>query len=288
MRGLINLKRLTFSNGKVSDISPLAGLVNLKVITAWNNPIFDISPLAGLTKLEKLDICHAGFSDISALAGLTRLTEVYFVANEISDISPLAGLTGLSRLNLDDNEISDISPLAELANMKWLNVAKNEIANFSPLDGLRENIKLVWHGNPGFPPHAPKIEGPWLWVVLPGTVGELLDSTDLLSETSGGTVTETEVATHGATEGGSVGSSVWTSHKLPPAGGNNIEDMLKHSISDGVIYGSVSLHSPREQETTMYVGGDLGVRVWLNGTLIYERLNQQWTDNYTDFFPFTA
>ena len=218
LAGLINLEHLTFSNGKVSDISPLAGLVNLKVITAWNNPIFDISPLAGLTKLEKLDICHAGFSDISALAGLTRLTEVYFVANEISDISPLAGLTGLSRLNLDGNEISDISPLAGLANMKWLNVAKNEIANFSPLDGLRENIKLVWHGNPGFPTHAPKIEGPWLWVVLPGTVGELLDSTDLLSETSGGTVTETEVATHGATEGGSVGSSVWTSHKLPPAG----------------------------------------------------------------------
>ena len=287
LAGLINLEYLTFSNGKVSDISPLAGLVNLKAITAWNNPIFDISPLAGLTKLEKLDICHAGFSDISALAGLTRLTEVYFVANEISDISPLAGLTGLSRLNLDGNEISDISPLAGLANMKWLNVAKNEIANFSPLDGLRENIKLVWHGNPGFPTHAPKIEGPWLWVVLPGTVGELLDSTDLLSETSGGTVTETEVATHGATEGGSVGSSVWTSHKLPPAGGNNIEDMLKHTISDSVIYGSVSLHSPREQETTMYVGGDLGVRVWLNGTLIYERLNQQWTNNYTDFFPFT-
>ena len=46
----------------------------------------------------------------------------------------------------------------------------------------------------------------------------------------------------------SVGSSVWTSHKLPPAGGNNIEDMLKHSISDGVIYGSVSLYSPRETE----------------------------------------
>ena len=287
LAGLINLEDLTFSNGKVSDISPLAGLVNLKVITAWNNPIFDISPLAGLTKLEKLDICHAGFSDISALAGLTRLTEVYFVANEISDISPLAGLTGLSRLNLDGNEISDISPLAGLANMKWLNVAKNEIANFSPLDGLRENIKLVWHGNPGFPTEAPKIEGPWLWVVLPGTVGELLDNTDLLSETSGGTVTETEVATHGATEGGSVGSSVWTSHKLPPAGQDNIEDMLKHTISDSVIYGSVSLHSPREQETTMYVGGDLGVRIWLNGTLIYERLNQQWTDNYTDFFPFT-
>ena len=287
LAGLINLEGLRFHEGNVSNISPLAGLVNLKIVSSWNSPLSDLSPLAGLTKLEKIDFCHGDISDLTPLAGLTGLKELYFVANEISDISPLAGLTGLSRLNLDDNEISDISPLAGLANLKWLNVAKNEIANFSPLDGLRENIKLVWHGNPGFPTHAPKIEGPWLWVVLPGTVGEVLDSTDLLSETSGGTVTETEVATHGATEGGSVGSSVWTSHKLPPAGGNNIEDMLKHSISDGVIYGSVSLHSPREQETTMYVGGDLGVRVWLNGTLIYERLNRQWTDNYTDFFPFT-
>ena len=287
LRGLINLTELWIDDTSVSDLSPLAGLVNLKVITAWNNPIFDISPLAGLTKLEKIDFCHGDISDLTPLAGLTGLKELYFLANEISDISPLAGLTGLSRLNLDDNEISDISPLAGLANLKWLNVAKNEIANFSPLDGLRDSIKLVWHSNPGFPTEAPKIEGPWLWVVLPGTVGDVLDSTDLLSETSGGKVTEVEVATQGATEGQSVGSSVWTSHRLPPAGGNNIEDMLKRSISDGAIYGSVSLYSPREQETTMYVGGDLGVRVWLNGTLIYERLNQQWTNNYTDFFPFT-
>ena len=141
--------------------------------------------------------------------------------------------------------------------------------------------------NPGFPTEAPKIEGPWLWVVLPGTVGDVLDSTDLLSEASGGAVTEVEVATHGATEGGSVGSRVWASHRLPPEGGNNIEDMLKSVIRDGIIYGSVSLYSPQEQNTTMYVGGDRGVRVWLNGTLIYERLKRQWADNYTDFFPVT-
>ena len=171
--------------------------------------------------------------------------------------------------------------------MKWLDVNHNEISDLSPLDGIRENIKLVWHSNPGFPTEAPKIEGPWLWVVLPGTVGDVLDSTDLLSEASGGKVTEVEVATQGATEGQSVGSSVWTSHRLPPAGGNNIEDMLKRSISDGAIYGSVSLYSPREQETTMYVGGNRGVRVWLNGTLIYEHLKREWTDNYTDFFPVT-
>ena len=177
--------------------------------------------------------------------------------------------------------------LAGLTDLTWVNVAKNRISDFSPLSESRENLKLVWHSNPGFPTEAPKIEGPWLWVVLPGTVGEVLDSTDLLSEVSGGTVTEAEVATHGATEGGAVGSSVWTSHRLPPAGGNNIEDMLKRVIRDGTIYGSVSLYSPKAQNTTMYVGGDRGVRVWLNGTLIYERLKRQWADNYTDFFPVT-
>ena len=172
--------------------------------------------------------------------------------------------------------------------MKWLNVASNQISNLSPLDGLRENIKLVWHGNPAFPTEAPKIEGPWLWVVLPDTVGDHLVDTDLLSEASGGAVTEVEVSTHGATAGGSVGNSAWTSHRLPPTGRDNIEDMLKREpIPDGAIYGSVSLHSPREQETTMYVGGDRGVRVWLNGDLIYEDLHGRSDSNYSDFFPVT-
>ena len=287
LAGLINLEGLKFHDGNVSDLSPLAGLVNLKRVDSWNSPLSDLSPLAGLTKLEKIDFCHGDISDLTPLAGLTGLKELYFVANEISDISPLAGLTELTRLNFESNDISDISPLAGLTGLTWVNVAKNEISDFSPLSGLRENLKLVWHSNPGFPTEAPKIEGPWLWVVLPGTVGEVLDNTDLLSEASEGAVTEAEIATHGATEGGSVGSSVWTSHRLPPEGGNNIEDMLKREIRDGAVYGSVSLYSPREQSTTMYVGGDRGVRVWLNGTLIYERLKRQWADNYTDFFPVT-
>ena len=287
--GLINLERLFFSDesSSLSDLSPLAGLINLEYINSWGNSISDLSPLAGLTKLEIVNLCGGNISDLTPLAGLTGLKELYLVSNKISDVSPLARLTRLNRLGLENNDISDISPLAGLTNLKWLDVNHNEISDFSPLDGIRENIKLVWHSNPGFPTEAPKIEGPWLWVVLPGTAGETLNDTDLLSEVSGGTVTEMEIATHGATEGGSVGSSVWTSHRLPPAGGNNIEDMLKRSISDGAIYGSVSLYSPREQETTMYVGGNRGVRVWLNGTLIYEHLEREWTDNYTDFFPVT-
>ncbi|MYE91319.1 T9SS type A sorting domain-containing protein [Candidatus Poribacteria bacterium] len=306
--GLINLEVINFPNKNVGDISFLAGFKKLKSFTTWDNPISDLSVLAELPQLETVDICHSGgLPDISLLAGLTNLKALYFVCNKVSDISPLAGLTKLTRLSLrcnkvsdisplaglvnlkwlelNENDISDISPLAGLTNLTWLDLSKNKISDLSPLEGVRENLTtFIWYGIPAFPTDAPKIEGPWRWVVLPDT--QLKSDTDLLSEASGGAVTEGEIATDGAIEGDAVGSGVWTSHRLPPTGGNNIEDMLKHSLSDGVIYGSVSLYSPREQHTTMYVGGERGVRVWLNGSLIYERLNHEWwTDNYTAFFP---
>ena len=199
LAGLVNLKRLWFSSKTASDLSPLSGLINLEIVHAWGNPISDLSPLGGLTKLERIDFCGTDISDLTPLVGLTGLKELVLIDSDISDISPLAGLTGLNRLNLSDNDISDVSPLAGLTNLKWLDVQSNEISDISPLDEFRENIKLIWFNNPGFPKGGPKIEGPWLWVVLPEA--RLDSSTDLLSKASGGNVTEVEVATRGATAG---------------------------------------------------------------------------------------
>ena len=284
--GLINLGSLEFSQSDVSDLSPLAGLVNLQRIRSWGHSISDLSPLAGLTKLERVDFCSGHISDLTPLAGLPGLKELYLAAEEISDISSLARLTGLTRLSLARNDISDISPLAGLTQLKWLEIYDNEISDFSPLDGLRKNITLIWYNNPGFPKGGPKIEGPWLWVLLPDTVLE--GGTDLLSEASGGLVTEMEIATHGATAGQPLGDDVWTVHRLPSTGSQNIKDMLQGATPDGVIYGSVSLHSPREQNTTMYVGSDYTIKVWLNGTLMYEELNNPGPGHdYQDFFPVT-
>ncbi len=287
--GLINLERLGFTGNRVSDISPLAGLINLKAISTWGNPFSDLSPLARLTKLERLDICGARLQDASLapLAGLTRLKELYLAGNGISDISPIAGLTGLTRLSLENNKISDVSPLAGLINLKWLEISRNEVSDFSPLDELRENIKLVWHINPGYPEGGAKIEGPWLWVALPDA--RLQRGTDLLSEVTGGRVTEVGIATHGASVGKPVGDDVWRSAMLPSTDRHNIGSMLKGAVPDhGVTYGFVSLYSPREQETTMYVGNDEGLKVWLNGDLVYEVLGDRVLElNYNDFLPVT-
>ena len=239
----------------------------------------------GLPNLRELYLAGNGISDISSLAQATGLTHLDIWANNISDISPLAGLINLKRLHLADNDISDISPLTGLTNLKWLAVSRNEISDFSPLDGLRENITLLWHDNPAFPKGGPKIEGPWLWVVLRNT--RLDDDTDLLSEATEGAVTEAEIATHGAIEGGSVGDDVWTFRKLPPTGRKNVEQMLGGRIDGAIVYGTVSLYSPREQQTTMYVGSHRDFKVWLNGTLIYKALREHWNESYTDFLPVT-
>ena len=308
--GLINLEQLGFSNESLSDLSPLAGLINLEGVHSWGNSISDLSPLAGLTKLEKIDFCGGDISDLSPLAGLTGLKELYLIGEEISDISPLAGLTGLTRLGLESNDISDISPIAGLTNLKWLRldnndisdvspianltnltwlaVDRNNISDLSPLEELRKKIKVFWSGNPGIPKDGgPNIEGPWLWVLLPDT--GLEHGVDVLLDASGGTVTELAVATNGATVGKPVGDKVWVSDKLPSGVQNNIGDMLQLPASpfSGVIYGTVFLYSPREQETTLHVGADDGLKVWLNGTLVYNNFQIFGSGGYTDFAPVT-
>ena len=285
--GLINLDSLGFEGDNVSDLSPIAGLINLKHISAgWGHSVSDLSFLAGLTKLEVISLNSGKISDLTPLAGLTNLKELHFQDNDISDISPLAGLTGLTRMNLGDNNISDISPLAGLTNLKWLVIHRNEISDISPLEGFRENITtFVWHDNPAFPEAGQSIEGPWLWVVLPNT--RLSSSKDLLSEASGGTVTETEIATHGAIEGQSVGDDVWTYRKLPSTDEFNVNRMLGGNINGALLYGTISLYSPRQQDTTIYVGSHNEFKVWLNGSLIYEALRYHASYGYTDFFPVT-
>ena len=284
--GLINLESLNFDGTNVSDLSPLAGLIKLKSITSWGSPITDLSPLVRLTGLEHIDICGAELSDVTPLARLTNLNELYLRSNGISDLSPIAGLTGLNRLELSWNRISDVSPLAGLTNLKWLSIRANNISDISPLDGLRENLILEWYGNPAFSNMGgPKIEGPWLWVYLPGR--QLNSGADLLSEASEGAATVAGVSTNGAIEGTSVGQDAWTVRRLAPEGWSNISDMMDRDIDDGgTIFGAVSLYAAHKQDVNMFVGSEGGLKVWLNGVLKFED-DGWWNDNYSDFFPVT-
>ena len=315
LANLISLERIDAWRTPISDFSSLAKLPRLRWIELGNDrSISTIPSLKGLKALRRLEISECNISDLTLLAELTQLQWLSLVNNLISDVSPLAELTGLEHLNLDANVISDVSSLAKLTrlevlylennaisnvlplagfkNLERLDLRNNAISDFSPLDGLPDKTFVRMDGNPGFPSGGPKITGPWLWAIVPGT--RLDDRTDFLSRATGGAATELKVATNGATEGKAVGKRKWALHHLSATQRNNINRMTDslgwgkgEEIYDHIVYGSVILDSPEEQQTTMLVGSDDAVKVWLNGELVHKAYVARGAGDYQDFFPVT-
>ena len=278
LSGLTNLTWLRLSSNELSDITPLSGLTNLTWLSLYNNALSDITPLSGLTNLMNLSLYNNDLSDIMPLSGLTNLTNLNLNNNALSDISALAGLTNLENLSLENNQVSDVSALVGLTNLRLLYLTNNQVSDRDTLAALIAQTVVYFQGNLAFETPGPKIEGPWLWTIAP--TDEQNGSTaassgkDYLSEASGGAMTEAYIAANGATAGSVVGDSMWTPGTLPPTGDNNIIGLLitlglRIDINTPVAYGVVSVESPREQDTRLYVGNGVPVKVWLNGELVH-------------------
>ena len=290
---LPRLRWIEFGNDRsVTKIPSLKGLRALRRLEIRGTAIADLSPLAELTQLQWLELIDNLISDISPLVALKNLETLNLDANLISDPSVLAQLTDLEVLYLENNVISDVSSLAGFKNLDRLDLRNNAISDFSPLDGLPEKTFVRMEGNPGFPTGGPKITGPWLWAIVPGT--RLEDDVDFLALATDDAATELKVSTNGAKEGKAVGRSKWTLHRLSASGGDNINRMTaalgwgtREEIYDHIVYGSVILDSPEEQHTTMLVGSDDAVKVWLNGEEVHRAFVARGAGDYQDFFPVT-
>ena len=143
---------------------------------------------------------------------------------------------------------------------------------------------------------GPKIEGPWVWVIVPtGTYGSAAATSgvDYLSEASDGVVSEKQVAAKGATAGEAVGNSVWHPGTIDPAVSNNITELVNDmglgagDIDNHVAYGCIALGAPRTQQTRMHVGSDDAIKVWLNGDLVHDNPIDRPANDYQENFPVT-
>ena len=291
---LPKLREINVCGGEISDISALADAKSLKILYLPGNDVSDLSPLAGLTGLTDLNFEHNNVSDLSPLEGLSNLTWVNFHDNEISDVSPLAAVRNLRWLDLSQNAaITDVSSLAFLPNLTWMGLAENTSIDTAQLDRFSPNTSILHSDftNSVFPERGPKIEGPWLWAIVSGAG---VSDADLIAKATKGAATEVKVATFGATEGKPVGGSKWTAHNLAPTGGDNINQMTDAlgwgsglEVYEHVVYGSLTFNSPRKQETTMLVGSDDGVKVWLNGEVVHYNPVERGAGDYEDAFPVT-
>ena len=290
---LPKLWKINVCGGDISDLSPLADAKGLKELYIVGNGISDLSPLAGLTSLTRLGLEHNEVSDLSPLAGLSNLTWINLHDNRVSDVSPLAALENLKWLDLSQNAITDVSALAPLPNLTWMGLTENTLTDPSQLERFSEKTSISHSDfvNTALPEFGPKIVGPWLWVIVPGAS---VSNVDLLEKATKGAATEVKIATFGATEEKPVGKSKWTAHNLAPVGGDNINDMTDalgwgsgSEVYEHVVYGSATLNSPREQDTTMLVGSNDGVKVWLNGEVVHYNPTTRDGGDYEDAFPVT-
>ena len=292
LAALPRLRWIEYGNDRnITEMPTLQGLKSLERLEIHGCTISDLSALSEFTQLEWLELVNNGITDLSPLSNLKNLTILNLDANLISDVSPLSELTRLDVLYLENNVISDVSSLSKLSNLERLDLRNNAISDFSPLDSLSEKTFVRIVGNPGFPTGGRKITGPWLWAIIPGT--RLDARTDFLVRATKGAATELKVATNGAVAGKAVGKSTWTWHTLG-TGGNNINQMTEslgwgtgEEIYDHIVYGSILLDSPREQQTTMFVGSDDSVKIWLNGELVHQAFIARGADDFEDFFPVT-
>ena len=258
-----NLRSLNLS-GSISDISPLSGLTQLHSLYLGGNNISDISPLSELKNLRRLNLGGNNISDISPLSELKEIWRLDLNDNNISDVSPLAEPTQIRWLYLSNNNISDAAPLVKLASMipfnnsLYLHFDGNNISDISPFLALdipeTRRLWLSLWGNPlndpsrnrhiraleakglrfGFVPviqayARSEITGPWLWMIAPTIQfegGARSIDVDSLAAASNGTVTEADVAIHGANAGDRLGNFVWTPGRISALQNNNINDCL--------------------------------------------------------------
>ena len=291
---LPKLREINICGGEIFDLSPLADAKGLRELYLPGNEVSDLSPLKGLTNLTRLSFEHNEISDLSPLEGLNNLTWIDLRDNDISDTSSLAELSNLSWLDLSQNAaITDVTPLASLPNLTWLGLAENTGVDTPQLERFSTKTSILHSDfvNSAFPEAGPKIVGPWLWAIVPGAG---VSKADLLEKVSKGAATEVKVATFGATEDKPIGGGKWKAHRLSPTGGDNLNQMTDalgwgsgSEIYDHVVYGSVTLNSPREQETTMLVGSDDGVKVWINGEVVHYNPVTRGAGDYQDAFPVT-
>ena len=139
-----------------------------------------------------------------------------------------------------------------------------------------------------------KITGPWLWMIAPcaaGQGGAECTDVDSLAKVSNKKVTEEKIAKNGAKEGDKVDKLKWTLGEIPPTGGDNVNDLLTRiglgagDINDHSAYAYINVISPKAVKgTSMFVGSDDSIKVWLNGKVVWANPVNRGASDYQDEF----
>ena len=245
-----------------------------------------------------------------------QLTELPFKGSVVT--LEVAGLI-YSRGKINVSGIRDFGPIrlggeGDTAEFFDLDYVSHSVAKLTFLDNFDTGASLTFtvearaiaaYDGPPLTVEIPVMDaidilGPWLWMAVPtdpSAGGGVSTEVDSLAETSGGRITETDVANHGAREGDVIGEFQWMSGQIGYehtecewfcartvfAGCvnlcwfNNINDTLNalgfgtgRNIEAHTAYALINLVSPSNQDDAiMGVKSGDATKIWLNGEMIH-------------------
>lgn len=131
-------KKLQFAGEELS--------LDVKSLSLSEKRLTNISPLAQLEQLETLILSENGIRDVKPLSGLVSLAYLDLQKNAVADLTPLAQLQSLSELYLDGNPITDLSPLYQLTQLKKLSIRGLEITlkDYDALQKALPDCEILW------------------------------------------------------------------------------------------------------------------------------------------------
>ncbi len=156
-----NLTELVISDNKITDLSPVSKLTTLKKITFHNNFVSDISFAKNLKKLTVFGAINNPISDISALSKLDKLKEVWMGDNLLTDISPLKNCKKLTHVSfnncslkniealrnkplntvcLENCGLKTIEPLSDCTTLEYVYLSYNKLTDISALSKSYNNL----------------------------------------------------------------------------------------------------------------------------------------------------
>ena len=140
-----SLTRLSMSNTKLTDITPLGAQTGLTEVNLSNNYISDITPLAKLKSLTSLQLSDNLIVDIivqkafnSQTVDFSHVLELDLSGNAIQSTASLASanFSGLTKLNLGENPLTDLSGLVNLSKLTDVVLSNSQLTDLSPVLAL--------------------------------------------------------------------------------------------------------------------------------------------------------
>lgn len=143
------------------------------------------------------------------------------------------------------------------------------------------------------PKEPSKIEGPWLWMMVPtdgpgGAAATNQDSLALATAKEKVKWDEATVAKEGVEEGDAVGKLTWTAGKIAPVGGDNVNAVMNAlklgagDINDHSSYAWINVVSPADGKRKLLAGSDDSVKIWINGEVAHVNAVNRGAGNFQD------